>query len=162
MGEAQLSLPGAWEPLVDVPRYHLIYTVPRTETVCVDLADWEATEQALRGVGPVDLLVNNAAVRLLSPSWRSPRRHMTWLGVGWRNAPEEGCLLLQRPQSLTRICPSASRSFNVNLGAVIQVSQVRWLQGRSGDCWVMPALPHPSSAISDGRGLIAREPQESS
>lgn len=61
----------------------------------------------------------------------------------------KGCLLLQRPQSLTRACPSASRSFNVNLRAVIQVSQVRWLQGRSGDCRVMPALPHPSSTISD-------------
>lgn len=29
--------------------------------VCVDLADWEATEAALQGVGPIDLLVNNAA-----------------------------------------------------------------------------------------------------
>ncbi|KAI4533776.1 hypothetical protein MG293_016795 [Ovis ammon polii] len=38
-----------------------------SETVCVDLADWEATEQALRGVGPVDLLVNNAAVAFLQP-----------------------------------------------------------------------------------------------
>lgn len=37
------------------------------ETVCVDLADWEATEQALGGVGPVDLLVNNAAVAFLQP-----------------------------------------------------------------------------------------------
>lgn len=40
---------------------------PGVETVCVDLADWEATEQALSSVGPVDLLVNNAAVALLQP-----------------------------------------------------------------------------------------------
>ncbi|XP_017920915.1 PREDICTED: L-xylulose reductase [Capra hircus] len=40
---------------------------PGVETVCVDLADWEATEQALGGVGPVDLLVNNAAVAFLQP-----------------------------------------------------------------------------------------------
>lgn len=33
----------------------------------MDLADWEATEQALGGVGPVDLLVNNAAVAFLQP-----------------------------------------------------------------------------------------------
>lgn len=35
--------------------------------MCVDLADWEATERALSNVGPVDLLVNNAAVALLQP-----------------------------------------------------------------------------------------------
>lgn len=40
---------------------------PGVEPVCVDLADWEATEQALSNVGPVDLLVNNAAVALLQP-----------------------------------------------------------------------------------------------
>ncbi|XP_069808379.1 L-xylulose reductase-like [Dendropsophus ebraccatus] len=35
---------------------------PGVETVCVDLADWPATEAALSSVGPVDLLVNNAGV----------------------------------------------------------------------------------------------------
>ncbi|CAD7668422.1 unnamed protein product [Nyctereutes procyonoides] len=40
---------------------------PGIETVCVDLGDWEATERALGSVGPVDLLVNNAAVALLQP-----------------------------------------------------------------------------------------------
>ncbi|XP_006886194.1 PREDICTED: carbonyl reductase [NADPH] 2-like [Elephantulus edwardii] len=40
---------------------------PGVEPVCVDLGDWEATERALGGVGPVDLLVNNAAVALLHP-----------------------------------------------------------------------------------------------
>ncbi|CAN0127391.1 unnamed protein product [Rangifer tarandus platyrhynchus] len=40
---------------------------PGMEPVCVDLGDWEATEKALGGVGPVDLLVNNAAVALMKP-----------------------------------------------------------------------------------------------
>ncbi|XP_071968396.1 L-xylulose reductase-like [Engystomops pustulosus] len=35
---------------------------PGVETVCVDLGDWPATEEALSSIGPVDLLVNNAAV----------------------------------------------------------------------------------------------------
>ncbi|KAJ8363676.1 hypothetical protein SKAU_G00125070 [Synaphobranchus kaupii] len=36
-------------------------------TVCVDLSDWEATEAALKDLGPVDLLVNNAACAPLQP-----------------------------------------------------------------------------------------------
>ncbi|XP_077959392.1 L-xylulose reductase [Gasterosteus aculeatus] len=35
--------------------------------VCVDLADWGATEAALLDVGPIDLLVNNAAYASLQP-----------------------------------------------------------------------------------------------
>ncbi|XP_041501860.1 carbonyl reductase [NADPH] 2 isoform X1 [Microtus oregoni] len=40
---------------------------PGIEPVCVDLGDWEATEKALGSIGPVDLLVNNAAVALMQP-----------------------------------------------------------------------------------------------
>ncbi|KFO35726.1 carbonyl reductase [NADPH] 2 [Fukomys damarensis] len=40
---------------------------PGIEPVCVDLGNWEATEQALGTVGPVDLLVNNAAVVVMQP-----------------------------------------------------------------------------------------------
>ncbi|XP_069337924.1 carbonyl reductase [NADPH] 2-like isoform X2 [Eulemur rufifrons] len=40
---------------------------PGIEPVCVDLGNWEATEQALGSVGTVDLLVNNAAVALSQP-----------------------------------------------------------------------------------------------
>lgn len=40
---------------------------PGVEPVCVDLGDWEAVARALGGVGPVDLLVNNAAVAVLQP-----------------------------------------------------------------------------------------------
>uniref|UniRef100_A0A8C2QKB7 Dicarbonyl L-xylulose reductase n=1 Tax=Cricetulus griseus TaxID=10029 RepID=A0A8C2QKB7_CRIGR len=66
---------------------------PGVETVCVDLADWETTEKALSSVGPVDLLVNNAAVALLQP---------------FLEVTKEAC----------------DTSFNVNLRAVIQVSQI--------------------------------------
>ncbi|ELK12229.1 L-xylulose reductase [Pteropus alecto] len=45
----------------------LVRECPGVEPVCVDLGDWEATERALGNVGPVDLLVNNAAVALLQP-----------------------------------------------------------------------------------------------
>ncbi|XP_055448419.1 L-xylulose reductase isoform X2 [Psammomys obesus] len=46
---------------------NLVRECPGVEPVCVDLGDWEATEKALSTVGPVDLLVNNAAVALLQP-----------------------------------------------------------------------------------------------
>ncbi|CAH2291821.1 L-xylulose reductase [Pelobates cultripes] len=56
--------------------FHILYVdnvhmhcreCPGVETICVDLADWSATEAALSSVGPVDLLVNNAAVAKLQP-----------------------------------------------------------------------------------------------
>lgn len=53
------------EPLVAVP--HPNTQCPGVEPLCVDLADWEATEHVLGSVGPVDLLVNNAGVALLQP-----------------------------------------------------------------------------------------------
>ncbi|CAO2646430.1 L-xylulose reductase [Lemmus lemmus] len=71
----------------------LVSECPGVKTVCVDLADWEATERALSNVGPVDLLVNNAAVALLQP---------------FLEVTKEAC----------------DTSFNVNLRAVIQVSQI--------------------------------------
>ncbi|XP_034784298.2 L-xylulose reductase-like, partial [Acipenser ruthenus] len=40
---------------------------PSITPVCVDLADWDSTGKALQDVGPVDLLVNNAAVATLQP-----------------------------------------------------------------------------------------------
>ena len=30
-------------------------------TVCIDLADWDATRKAVEDIGAIDLLVNNAA-----------------------------------------------------------------------------------------------------
>ncbi|XP_067005950.2 L-xylulose reductase [Anabrus simplex] len=35
------------------------------KTVCVDLSDWAATHAAVEAIGPVDCLVNNAAVAIL-------------------------------------------------------------------------------------------------
>lgn len=40
---------------------------PSIKPVCVDLSDWEATDRALKDIGPVDLLVNNAAYAKLQP-----------------------------------------------------------------------------------------------
>lgn len=40
---------------------------PGIETICVDLASWKETEEALKGIGAVELLVNNAAVAVLQP-----------------------------------------------------------------------------------------------
>ena len=36
-------------------------------TVCVDLADWDATKKAVEAIGPIDLLVNNAGISILDP-----------------------------------------------------------------------------------------------
>ncbi|XP_011921456.1 PREDICTED: L-xylulose reductase isoform X1 [Cercocebus atys] len=71
----------------------LVRECPGIEPVCVDLGDWEATERALGSVGPVDLLVNNAAVALLQPFLEVTK-------------------------------DAFDRSFEVNLRAVIQVSQI--------------------------------------
>ncbi|XP_062930504.1 L-xylulose reductase-like isoform X2 [Mobula hypostoma] len=45
----------------------LVQECPNVLTICVDLSNWEATENALKDVGPVDLLVNNAAVGISEP-----------------------------------------------------------------------------------------------
>ncbi|XP_052052663.1 L-xylulose reductase [Apodemus sylvaticus] len=93
-----LALQAAGAQVVAVSRTQedldsLVRECPGVEPVCVDLADWEATERALSNVGPVDLLVNNAAVALLQ---------------SFLEVTKEAC----------------DTSFNVNLRAVIQVSQI--------------------------------------
>ncbi|XP_051888634.1 L-xylulose reductase [Pristis pectinata] len=45
----------------------LVQECPKMLTICVDISNWEATENALKDVGPIDLLVNNAAVSILEP-----------------------------------------------------------------------------------------------
>ncbi|MCI4384014.1 hypothetical protein PGIGA_G00033430 [Pangasianodon gigas] len=45
----------------------LVRECPSVKPVCVDLADWDATERALKDVGPIDLLVNNAGCAMLQP-----------------------------------------------------------------------------------------------
>ncbi|XP_046533478.1 L-xylulose reductase [Equus quagga] len=71
----------------------LVRECPGIDPVCVDLGDWEATERALGRVGPVDLLVNNAAVALLQPFLEVTKE-------------------------------AIDTSFDINLRAVIQVSQI--------------------------------------
>lgn len=36
--------------------------VPEVETVCLDVSNWKETENAIKGLGDIDLLVNNAGV----------------------------------------------------------------------------------------------------
>ena len=50
--------------------------------MCVDLGDWDATERALGNVGPVDLLVNNAAVAPLQPFLEVTKEVFDRWGVG--------------------------------------------------------------------------------
>lgn len=39
--------------------------MPSIEIISVDLSDWKATENALKDIGDVDLLVNNAGYGVL-------------------------------------------------------------------------------------------------
>lgn len=93
MGQRPTCAPLGVEPLVALPSTLEYTQCPGVEPVCVDLGNWEATEQALGSVGPVDLLVNNAAVALLQP---------------FLEVTKEAC----------------DASFDVNLRAVLQVSQI--------------------------------------
>ncbi|XP_003978023.1 L-xylulose reductase isoform X2 [Takifugu rubripes] len=45
----------------------LLLECPSITSLCVDLADWEATEAALQHIGSIDLLVNSAACTSLQP-----------------------------------------------------------------------------------------------
>lgn len=59
----QLAKCGAKVIALDVSEDQLINLKkenPSVETVCVNLADWKATQEAVRSVRPIDLLVNNA------------------------------------------------------------------------------------------------------
>ncbi|XP_045428266.1 L-xylulose reductase isoform X1 [Pipistrellus kuhlii] len=96
----------------------LVRECPGVEPVCVDLGDWAATERALAGVGPVDLLVNNAAMALLQP---------------FLEVTKEAC----------------DTAFDVNLRAVVQVSQVSGRGRGRGPLTV-------SEFQIVARGLIAR------
>ncbi|XP_054615596.1 L-xylulose reductase isoform X2 [Dunckerocampus dactyliophorus] len=71
----------------------LVQECPSIIPVCVDLADWGATAAALKNIGPIDLLVNNAAYANLQP----------FLEV----TPDQ-----------------FDQSFNVNVKAVLHVSQI--------------------------------------
>lgn len=69
MGQA-CDPPGCLTSLPGCPLWSLANAFPQgpgVEPVCVDLGDWEAMEQALCNVGPVDVLVNIVAMALLQP-----------------------------------------------------------------------------------------------
>jgi L-xylulose reductase len=48
---------------------------PKITTICVDLGDWNATRAAVEKVGPVDCLVNNAAVAEVKPFLNITQEH---------------------------------------------------------------------------------------
>lgn len=50
--------------------------MPSIEIVAVDLSDWNATKNALKGIGPVDLLVNNAGLAILEPLTEVKEEHI--------------------------------------------------------------------------------------
>ncbi|NXX48515.1 DER reductase, partial [Tricholaema leucomelas] len=66
---------------------------PGITPLCLDLADWDATEAAVSAAGPFQLLVNNAGVAMLQPFLKVTR-------------------------------DALQRSFDVNLHAVLHVSQI--------------------------------------
>ncbi|NXF89056.1 DER reductase, partial [Eubucco bourcierii] len=66
---------------------------PEIKVLCLDLADWDATEKAVSAAGPFELLVNNAGVAMLQPFLEVTR-------------------------------DALQRSFDVNLHAVLHVSQI--------------------------------------
>lgn len=41
--------------------------VPSIEIIALDLSDWKKTEDGLKNIGPIDLLVNNAGLAILGP-----------------------------------------------------------------------------------------------
>ena len=45
----------------------ILFQCPSIHTVCVDLSDWDSTRKAVDGIGPIDLLVNNAGYGVGTP-----------------------------------------------------------------------------------------------
>lgn len=41
--------------------------MPSIEILALDLSDWQKTEEALKNIGPIHLLVNNAGLAILKP-----------------------------------------------------------------------------------------------
>ena len=48
------------------------HQVPTVHTVCVDLGDWDKARAAVSTIGPIDLLVNNAAMINVSSCLETP------------------------------------------------------------------------------------------
>lgn len=45
----------------------LFFQYPSIRPVCVDLSNWQETWKAVENIGPIDLLVNNAAIATNDP-----------------------------------------------------------------------------------------------
>ena len=45
----------------------ILFQAPGTEIHSIDLTDWDATRTLVETLGPIDLLVNNAGVTVISP-----------------------------------------------------------------------------------------------
>ncbi|KAL3870405.1 hypothetical protein ACJMK2_038473 [Sinanodonta woodiana] len=75
--------------------------VPGIQTVVVDLADWTATRHALENIGKIDLLVNNAAILIMSSFLETTKDHLDKIAiitlingttrVDLSNFPRQGC-----------------------------------------------------------------------
>uniref|UniRef100_A0A8C9EC32 Uncharacterized protein n=1 Tax=Phocoena sinus TaxID=42100 RepID=A0A8C9EC32_PHOSS len=99
---------------------------PGVEPVSVDLGDWEAMEQALCDVGPVDVLVNNAAMALLQPFLETTKEAFD-TGVRWgQGAPSLGLQIVARgmishgvPGSSVNVSSMAAHVTLPNLAAYI-------------------------------------------
>ena len=53
------TLPGDFN---SIPILFILLQVSGIKTICVDIGDWDATQAALQGIGPIHLLVNNAGI----------------------------------------------------------------------------------------------------
>ncbi|XP_033102594.1 L-xylulose reductase-like isoform X1 [Anneissia japonica] len=76
--------------------------VPEIKTVCVDLSDWDSTKVAVEGCGPIDLLVNNAAIAKLEPFLEVTKEFYSYYLNNY----------------------FVNRTMNVNVRQLIQVSQI--------------------------------------
>lgn len=86
--------------------------VPEINILHVDLQDWEQTAEAVKSIGQVDLLVNNAAVASLESFLDvTPESFDRYLA--------KGIFLLNYMNALFSF-----RAFSINVKAIINVSQI--------------------------------------
>lgn len=67
LGNLEMPFKGTWIDSLSFISESLKNEVPSIDIIAVDLSDWKATEEALKNVGPIDLLVNNAGLAILEP-----------------------------------------------------------------------------------------------
>jgi L-xylulose reductase len=62
LGATVIAVSRSPQPLADLQR-----SCPGTQTISVDLSDWQATRTALKSLPPLDGLVNNAGTAIIKP-----------------------------------------------------------------------------------------------